>query len=189
MKRFLLAMLAVIYTLVTLIMSIMSYITIKDLRQENTMLKSQLQTLRDSYALQPPAVLNAQTVLVDLENSYCNLVIDHWESDQNNLNIVTAYAQAVISSDAPTATAENACLILKLNGETLVSTAEITLQPGESSESLEADIRNISFSIPALSATDELELWLEVALPGNLTISGYCASWYQEGGILRLITG
>ena len=189
MRKFLLTALAVAYTLATLLMALMSYITISDLRQENAELKTQVSTLQEAQSQAVPTMAVPQTILVDVKHSYCNLIIDHWESDQANLNIVTAYAQAVISSDAPSATAENARLILKLNGEKLVSTAEITLQPGESSESLEADIRNISFSIPELSTKDELELWLEVALPGNLTITGYCASWYQEGGSLRLITG
>ena len=189
MRKFLLTALAVVYTLATLVMALLSYITINGLRQENASLKAQVNTLQSSASRQPAAAAAPQTILVDMQNSYCNLIIDHWESDDENLNIVTAYAQAVIASDAPAATAESARLVLKLNGEELMSAAEITLMPGESSESLEADIKNISFSIPKLSAQDELELWLQVTLPGNLTLSGYGASWYREGGVLRLITG
>ena len=184
MRKFLLTALAVAYTLATLLMALMSYITISDLRQENAELKAQV----SAQSQAAPAMAVPPTILVDVKHSYCNLIIDHWEANQENLNIVTAYAQAIVASNAPTATAEGAQLVLKLNGQKLSST-EITLNPGESSESLEADVKNISFSIPDLSTSDELELWLEVTLPGNITISGYGASWYREGGMLHLISG
>lgn len=187
MRRFLLALLAVVYTLATLLLALVSYITIEDLRTENADLKNQLEVLQ-AAPTQAPALIDVQTVLVDVKNSYCNLVIDHWESDQENLNIVTAYAQAIVVSNASTATAESARLVLKLDGKEL-STAEITLTSGESSESLEADVKNISFTLPKLSAKDELELWLEVTLPGNITLDGYGGSWYREGGTLHLISG
>jgi len=188
MRKFLLTALAVSYTLATLLMALVSYITIADLRQENANLKAQLSSLQDSASHPAPTMAVPQTILVDVKNSYCNLIIDHWESDQENLNIVTAYAQAIVSSNAPSAQAERARLVLKLNGQEL-SSVEITLAPGESSESLESDVKNISFSIPNLSTGDELELWLVVTLPGNIAISGYGASWYREGGMLHLISG
>ena len=188
MRKFLLTALAVAYTLATLLLAMVSYISINNLRQENASLKAQLTSLQIAATQPVPTIANTPTILVDIKNSYCNLVIDHWESDQNNLNIVTAYAQAIVVSNAPSATIESAQLVLKLNGEE-TSTAEITLSPGEASESLEADVQNISFSIPQLSTIDELELWLKVTLPGNLTLQCYGASWYQEGGMLHLISG
>lgn len=188
MRKFLLTALTATYILATLLMALMAYITISDLRRENADLKAQVNTLQEAASQTVPTAAVPQTILVDVKNSYCNLIIDHWESNQDNLNIVTAYAQAIVASNAPSATAERANLVLKLNGQEL-STAEITLSAGESSESLEADVQNISFSIPTLSTTDELELWLEVILPGNLTLTGYGASWYQEGGMLHLISG
>ena len=189
MRKFLLTALAVAYTLATLLLALVSYISINNLRQENARLKAQLTSLQIAATQPTPTIANTPpTILVDVKNSYCNLVIDHWESDQENLNIVTAYAQAIVVSDAPSATIESAELVLKLNGEE-TSTAEITLSPGEASESLEADVKNISFSIPQLSTVDELELWLKVTLPGNLTLQCYGASWYQEGGMLHLISG
>ena len=187
MRKFLLATLAVVYTLATLILALVSYVTIGNLRKENADLKNQLTALQ-SAASHTPSIIDVQTILVDVKSSYCNLVIDHWESDQENLNIVTAYAQAIVVSNATTASAERARLVLKMDGKEL-SAADITLVSGESTESLEADIKNISFSIPELSAKDELELWLEVTLPGNITLSGYGGSWYREGGTLHLISG
>ena len=188
MRKFLLTALAVAYTLATLLLALVSYMSIANLRQENASLKAQLTALQIAATQPAPTIANTPTVLVDVKNSYCNLVIDHWESDQNNLNIVTAYAQAIVVSDAPSATIKSAELVLKLNGQE-TSTAEITLSPGESSESLEGDVKNVSFSIPELSTVDELELWLKVTLPGNLTLQSYGASWYQEGGMLHLISG
>ena len=188
MRKFLLTALAVVYTFATLLLAFVSYITITNLRQENADLKEQIITLQESVSQPAPTVAVPQTILVDVEKSYCNLIVDHWEADHANLNIVTAYAQAIITSNAPSATAERAQLILKLNGEEL-SAAEITLQPGESSESLEADVKNISFSIPNLSASDELSLWLEVTLPGNITINCYGSSWNRDGDMLYLISG
>ena len=188
MRKFLLTALAVIYTLATLLLAFVSFITITNLRQENADLKDQIASLQESVSQPVPTVAVPQTILVDVPNSYCNLIVDHWEADQSNLNIVTAYAQAIITSNAPSATADRARLVLKLNDQEL-STAEITLNPGESSESLEADVKNISFSIPNLSTSDELSLWLEVILPGNITINCYGASWYRDGDMLYLISG
>ena len=188
MRKFLLTALAVVYTLATLLLAFVSFITITNLRQENADLKDQISSLQVSISQPTPTVAVPQTILVDVQKSYCNLIVDHWEADQQNLNIVTAYAQAIITSNAPSATAERAQLILKLNGQKLSAT-EITLNPGESSESLEADIKNVSFSIPNLSTSDELSLWLEVTLPGNITINCYGASWYRDGDMLYLISG
>ena len=188
MRKILLTALAVAYTLATLLMALVSFITIGNLRRENADLKVQISAFQETQSQLAPVMAVPQTILVDVKNSYCNLIIDHWESNLENLNIVTAYAQAIVASNAPTATAEQARLVLKLNDQEL-SSVEITLAPGESSESLEADVRNVSFSIPELSTSDELELWLIVTLPGNITLSGYGASWYQEGGMLHLISG
>ena len=114
--------------------------------------------------------------------------MDRWDATDDSLTIHAAYAQAVVSSNVPLATAENARLILRM-GDEEVSTYDVTLNSGESSECLEADLENITFQIPTLNIRDELELWLEVTLPGNITVTGYGASWYRQGGRLHLISG
>ena len=87
MRKILLAAVAVAYTIATLLLALVSYMTIGDLRKENADLKLQISALQAS---QNTPMVDVQTVLVDVKNSYCNLVIDHWESDEKNLNIVTA---------------------------------------------------------------------------------------------------
>lgn len=187
MKRRYVMLVSFAFSLVIVIMAVFSYTIIDALLQENAKLKAQL-TAAQAAAEHGRLNYAVETILVDVENSYCNLVVDQWETSGEELTIQTAYAQAVVVSNAALATAEDSRLVLKL-GDQEVSAYDVTLNPGESSESLEADLKNISFWIPALDSDDELELWLEVTLPGNIIVSGYGASWYQEGGMLQLISG
>lgn len=187
MKRRYVMLLSFAFSLVIVIMAIFSYTMIDALLQENAKLKSQL-TAAQAAAEHGHLNYTVETILVDVQKSYCNLVVDQWDASDEELTIQTAYAQAVVVSNAALATAEHSRLVLKLDGQE-VSTYDVTLTPGESSESLEADLENITFRIPALGTRDELELWLEVTLPGNITVTGYGASWYQEGGMLHLISG
>ena len=187
MKRRYVMLLSFAFSLVIVIMAVFSYTIIDALLQENDRLKAQL-TAAQAAAEHGRLNYAVETILVDVENSYCNLIVDQWEASGEELNIHTAYAQAVVVSNAALATAEESRLILVL-GDQEVSTYDVTLNPGESSESLEADLKNITFRIPELGSGDELELWLEVTLPGNIIVSGYGASWYQEGGQLHLISG
>lgn len=188
MKRRYVMLLSFAFSLVIVIMAVFSYTMIEALLQENARLKTQLAEVQATAAQAAPNYAGTQTILVDVEKSYCNLIVDQWKASGDELTIETAYAQAIVVSNASMATAERARLVLKLAGEE-VSTQEVTLNPGEASESLEADLENITFQIPSLSTYEELELWLEVTLPGNITINGYGTSWYQEGGMLHLISG
>lgn len=187
MKRRYVMLLSFAFSLVIVVMAVFSYTMIDALLQENDRLKAQL-TAAQAAAEHGNLGYAVETVLVDMQNSYCNLVVDQWEATNDTLTIRMAYAQAIIVSNAAVPTAEHCRLVLRM-GDQEVSAYDVTLKPGESSESLEADLENIVFQIPALSIQDELELWLEVTLPGNMTISGYGASWYRAGGRLQLISG
>ena len=187
MKRRYVMLLSFAFSLVIVIMAVFSYTMIDALLQENAKLKSQL--VAAQAAAEHGTLGHAvETILVDVQKSYCNLIVDQWEAADGELTIHTAYAQAVVVSNAALITAEDARLVLRM-GDEEVSAYDVTLNPGESSESLEADLESITFQIPPLGAGDELELWLEVTLPGNITVTGYGASWYQEGGMLHLISG
>ena len=187
MKRRYVMLVSFAFSLVIVIMAAFSYTMINALMEENAKLKAQLAAAQ-AAAEHGSLGYAVETILVDVDESYCNLVVDQWEAFGDQLTINTAYAQAVIVSNASLAMADRSRLVLRLDDQE-VSTYDITLDHGESSESLEADLKNITFQIPDLGTQDELELWLEVTLPGNITVSGYGASWYQEGGMLHLITG
>ena len=187
MRRRYVMLLSFAFSLVIVIMAVFSYTMIDALLQENERLKAQLTAAR-AAAEHGSLNYSVETILVDVQKSYCNLVVDQWEASDDTLTIKTAYAQAVVVSNAALATVEDARLVLRM-GDQEVSSCDVTLSYGESSESLEADLENVEFRIPALSTRDELELWLEVTLPGNITITGYGASWYRAGGRLNLISG
>ena len=188
MKRRYVMLLSFAFSLVIVIMAVFSYTMIDALLQENSKLKAQLVAAQAAAEHGSLNYVAGQTILVEVEKSYCNLMIDQWDATDEELTIHTAYAQAVMVSNAALATAEHSRLVLRM-GDQEVSTYDVTLNPGESSESLEADLEDITFQIPTLGTRDELELWLEVTLPGNITVTGYGASWYQEGGMLHLISG
>ena len=187
MRRRYVMLLSFAFSLVIVIMAVCSYMMIDALLQENSRLKAQL-TAAQAEAEQGSRNYAMENILVDVQKSYCNLIVDRWEATDDNLTIHAAYAQAVVSSNVPLTTAEHARLILRM-GDEEVSTYDVTLSSGESSECLDADLENITFQIPTLSIRDELELWLEVTLPGNITVTGYGASWYRQGGRLHLISG
>ena len=187
MRRRYVMLLSFAFSLVIVIMAVCSYMMIDALFQENARLKAQL-TAAQAVAEQSTRDYAMGTILVDVQKSYCNLVVDQWEATDDTLTLQTAYAQAVVSSNVALTSAEKARLVLRM-GDQEVSTYDVTMTSGEYGMSLEADLENITFQIPALSIRDELELWLEVTLPGNITVTGYGASWYRQGGRLHLISG
>ena len=187
MRRRYVMLLSFAFSLVIVIMAVCSYMMIDALLDENARLKAQL-TAAQAAVEHGARDYSMENILVDVQKSYCNLIVDQWESNDDTLTIHTAYAQAVVASNVALTSAQNARLILRM-GDEEVSTYDVILSIGESSECLEADLENITFQIPALTIRDELELWLEVTLPGNVTVIGYGASWYRQGGRLHLISG
>ena len=187
MRRRYVILLSFAFSLVIVIMAVFSYMMIDALMAENARMKAQL-TAAQAALEHAGRDYARETILVDVQKSYCNLIVDRWDATDDSLTIHAAYAQAMVASNVPLTTAENARLILRMGNEE-VSTYDVTLTSGESSECLEADLENITFQIPTLSIRDELELWLEVTLPGNITVTGYGASWYRQGGRLHLISG
>ena len=187
MRRRYVILLSFAFSLVIVIMAVCSYMMIDALMTENARLNAQLNAAQAAVA-HSGREYAMETILVDVQKSYCNLIVDRWDATDDSLTIHTAYAQAMVASNVPVSTAEHARLILRM-GDEEVSTHDVTLTSGESNECLEADLENITFQIPTLSIRDELELWLEVTLPGNITVTGYGASWYRQGGRLHLISG
>ena len=56
-------------------------------------------------------------------------------------------------------------------------------------ESFEADLTDVSFQIPELSAEDTLELWLEATLSDGSITDTCGAGWFMENGRLMLVAG
>ena len=151
--------------------------------------------LSDRYEAQLEA-LNEQCLLLQaqLETSppsqsdvYANLMITDWSAQDGTLTITTAFAQLLLPGEEAAAPSQ-ARLVLKLSGAEQAA-HEITLLPGEAAESFEADLTDISFQIPELSAEDTLELWLEATLSDGSITDTCGAGWFMENGRLMLVAG
>ena len=127
----------------------------------------------------------------DALNHYCNLWLDSWDWTENALTIHSALAQIQLaqlqSADDSPDTQPEVSVILTHNGETIHRTG-LEVCPGEGSRSFEGELTDLSLTLPPLSETDSVTLWLEV-LCGSQSMTFCAAEWYPENGQLMLAAG
>ena len=119
----------------------------------------------------------------DTDAYYCTLMIESWSYENGKLTI-TAFAQA----NLPGCTKANAKLEL-CKGDTALESVDIMLDSGEAEGIFEAEAANISFSVPAMGANDELLLWLKVDPMNGGSVLDCGAVWYLENNQLMLVAG
>lgn len=148
-------------------------------------LSDRLQTLETENAtlrLQQGFLDSVWTPVEGESDYHCTLMVESWSVENTTLSVST-FAQAVLAPDAVC----SAQLELRL-GNTVIASQPIDLNAGEAEGIFEADTA-VSFSIPEISADEELQLWLIVESAGSDTLYACGAGWYQEDGHLLLITG
>ena len=114
---------------------------------------------------------------------YSNLDIDGW-AVQDGVLTVTGSIHVGMFSD----TVSSARLELR-KGDEVLQTISLELLEGEAEDVYETELTGVSFRIPEISASEELQLWLVVQPAAGNAFSTFGASWYQAGGQLMLITG
>lgn len=125
--------------------------------------------------------LNDRVGVVDGEH-FCELSVDDWSQENGALN-VSIWAQASL----PAGVQPNARIEM-WRGSDVIANQPITLAAGEIDGIFEA-VSTLSFQIPAIEPSEELELWLIVEAPGCNTLFTCGAGWYQEDGQLMIIAG
>lgn len=133
------------------------------------------------------SVVNLSTAL----SSYCNMIVDSWEGDGDQLSITEGYIQVQlprIALGGGNPTISTAELVLKLAGEE-ISRQELTLPEGEGENSYELMLTDTSFRIPQMQDDQQLDLSLEVMLSDGQSLSTAGCSWYYNAGELFLAVG
>ena len=129
--------------------------------------------------------------LEDALNSYCDLLIDGWNWENNILTVTGGFAQLQLAQLLETSGADPEAELTLVMGETLLHRQGLELIPGEGQGSYEAELKNLTFDSPQLSGLEEhtsLQLWLEIRIGSQiLRICG--AEWYPENGQLMLAAG
>lgn len=123
-------------------------------------------------------------------SSYCNLMIHDWvEQSGTSVTLTAAYAQVQLPRiQAEALTIESQELVLRLNGQ-VSARVPIVLTPSEVEGSYEMTISDLHLPMPALTATDNLELYLEITLSDGRHLQAFGIGWYLENGKLASSVG
>lgn len=113
------------------------------------------------------------------------LVVESWTGTPDNLTITDGYVQVLLPQVA--APAPDSILVLKRNGEP-IATQALALTADPTGAAFDAELRGVSFDLPALAGDDLLELCLDVIVSGE-TYSFAAAEWYLENGQLLMSAG
>lgn len=151
---------------------------VQALEQQNQSLQAQPD---DQTAAATP--IQTQAVPVDPADFYCSLVIDNWTA-QNGILAVDAFAQAYLDESI-----KFSAQLELWRGDAVLESHDILLDIGEAEGMFEADIVGAAFTLPEITADEELQLWLMVKPSGSDAIFSCGAGWYLEEGQLMLITG
>lgn len=184
-----LTLLTLICSICSLILSLLAFIraedtaTMVDLQAQNIQLQSQI----DKLTTRLTGTTDAPTY--SIEDTYCNLIISDYTTEDVQLVLNTVYAQVQLPQTTGTSlTIRRAELVLML-GENEVYQQDITLQPGESEGGYELTLTKVQLPLPELKKDQQLDLMLEVTLSDGQSLRSDSASWYAEGGSLYLIAG
>lgn len=121
-------------------------------------------------------------------SSYCNLLVSDWvEQNGSSLILNGAYAQVQLPQIQELTIASQE-LVLRLNGQISVK-VPIMLMPSEVAGSYELIINDLHLPMPELDSTDNLELYLEIALSDGRHLQAFGIGWYLENGKLSASVG
>lgn len=146
----------------------------------------------DTQVLTSPTVPTVwpAVYMEDALNAYCDLWLDDWAVSEDTLTITGALVQIQLpqlqSTDAREIQPETSLILMR--GDEVLHRTGVETVPGEGTGSYEAELKELSFPLPALSESDDLELWLEVTC-GQDTMTLCAAEWYTDNGQLMLAAG
>lgn len=182
-KKNLLSLIALVCAVLAMGLSVFSLISagsnaakVEQLELENNYLQEQLNLLSASKG---PVSSDA----------YCHLLVSDWEGSLSALKLVSAVAQVVIPPSSETELLiQSAQLVLRQDIREIERRA-VTLVASDSNTSFEALLENVSFQLPELEESGQVDLWLEVVLSdGQILLSPACG-WYRSGSELFMVAG
>ncbi|MDO5544243.1 MAG: hypothetical protein Q4F81_00175 [Eubacteriales bacterium] len=124
--------------------------------------------------------------------SYCTLTLNDASLEGDDLTILSGYAlvQAprITENDENVACAQ-ANLVLTLDGQELSSIA-LTMAPGEADRSYDANITDMSFTVPEdIGEGQQLVLRLDAVLTNGQILTALGGSWTAENGTIANAVG
>lgn len=146
---------------------------------------------QQSYALTSPnmPVLDIPVYLATSLSSYCSLIIDQWEQAAGQILVSSGYIHVQLPRlSAEKAGIESAQLVYTHNS-TELSRIPVTLEPGETEDSFQLTITDLSLELPGTQPDDQLELRLEVELTGGTMIEFTGITWFQGPDSLDAVVG
>lgn len=122
-------------------------------------------------------------------NPIAELNIYDWTAEGTTLTIhAFARVMSLAKGDGTIGQIENCTLVLRRN-DVLWETRELTLLPGEASDSMELELEGESFTLEELADGDTLELRLEVLLTDGRALTAVGGGWDYAQGQLMMIAG
>ena len=122
-------------------------------------------------------------------NAYCNLFVEDWAQEGDQLTLVAGYARVQLPRISSTPLAcVSSDLVLRL-GDAELQRVPLELSEGEARGSQELELQNISFAMPHIDAAQQLDLWLEVKLSDGRSLTYNGCSWFYDDENLVLAVG
>lgn len=130
---------------------------------------------------------------IDLEaalHSYCSIVIGESTCEDKTLTLasgkVQVQAPAITDTEDPV-TCQDVALILSFNGQELERKA-LTVEQTDTANLYEADLADISFTLPEMESEEKVELTLAVTLTNGHSLSAYGGNWiFNEEALLPVV--
>lgn len=128
--------------------------------------------------------------LADALSAYCNLVVGEWYARGGFLTLVSSYVQvqAPQFGTGGALSCTNARLVLK-SGDTPIAEYPLTLEQGDGTGSYESVVNNATFKLPAMDASQQVDLWLEATLSDGQVLTHNAATWYATAGSFSMVAG
>ena len=123
--------------------------------------------------------------------SYCSIVVEESTFAGGTLTLTTGKVQLQVPSitnEGETISCQEASIVLTHNGQELGSQA-LTLSETDAENQFEADLADITFTVPELENEEKLELMLTVTLTNGQTLSAYGGNWVCNTDELLLVVG
>ena len=122
-------------------------------------------------------------------NAYCNLFVEDWAQEDGKLILTTGYAQVQLPRiGSRTVDYQSSELVLKL-GDSELQRVPVEMPAGEAEGSYEMVLENIQFDMPEIQEAQQLDLWLEVKLGSDKSLTYNGCSWFYADGVLTLAVG
>jgi len=132
------------------------------------------------------AFVNMETALA----SYCSITVEESTFEGSKLTLVSGKAQVqapTITDDGSVITCQTAELILSFNGEEIARKTLDVPATGETG-ACEISVSNITFDVPEMEDDQQLDLYLNVTLSNDQTLSAFGGNWfYNDQGLLPVV--